>query len=205
MMKYQKMVKTAKALDKAFAILQRLIITCAAVVVLIVGAFTVATVVNPDFAIGTKPNAVDIGPVTFTLGEVAMPDNNTVLTYAWIMAVAAVAYIVIMWFLLGVVRRILKPMTEGEPFTPFVSKEIRKLAFFSLAIGVISNVASAIETFAAVHLFDLSNLPQNSLIQSVRANLSFDVTFIVIFFVLLLASYIFQYGQELQQLSDETL
>lgn len=92
-MKYQKMVKTAKALNKAFKILQRLMVICGVVEVLIVGIFTVTAFVNPDFPIGTGPNTVSIGSLTFTLGEGAIPDNRTVLTYAWIIAVAAAAFV----------------------------------------------------------------------------------------------------------------
>lgn len=204
-MNFEKMVKIAKALNRVFKILQRVIIICAAVVVFILGVFTVINYINPDYVIGTEFKSVDIGPLTFTLTDAATLNSNTILTYAWIIAAAAVVYIVILLFVLSVFRRILKPMAEGEPFAPFISREIRRLAFFSLAIGVISNVFSAIGTFAAVHLFNLSGLLQNSQVQSIRANFNFDVTFVITFFVLLLASYIFQYGEELQKLSDETL
>ena len=42
-------------------------------------------------------------------------------------------------------------------------------------------------------------------IQSITANSQIDLTFLVVFFILLLVSYIFRYGEELQQQVDETL
>ena len=36
-------------------------------------------------------------------------------------------------------------------------------------------------------------------------NFEFDLTFLVLWAVLTLTSYVFRYGEELQQLSDETL
>ena len=43
------------------------------------------------------------------------------------------------------------------------------------------------------------------MIRSVTVNYTFDLGFVIVFFVLLLMSYIFSYGAQLQQLSDETL
>lgn len=204
-MKTEKMVKTAKALDKVFKILQRVIIIFAAVSVIILGIFTVMNAVNHNAVIGTDFNIVNIGPLTFELAEEAAPDNNAILIYTWIMAAIAVAFIVIVHYVLGTFRKILKPMTEGNPFAPSVSKEIRKIAFASLAVGVIYNVMAFVEALNAIRIFELNRLLQNSQIQSVVVNFHFDVTFVIVFFVLLLVSYIFRYGEELQKLSDETL
>ncbi len=204
-MKTGKMVNTAKALDKVFRILQRVIIICAAVSVIVLGIFTLMNAVNHNAVIGTDFNVVNIGPLTFELAEEIVPGNNAILIYAWIMAAAAIAFIAIVCYALGVFRKILKPMTEGNPFAPFVSNEIRKLAFASLAIGVVCNVMAFIEALNVILVFDLNSLLQDSQIQSVNVNFHFDVTFVIVFFVLLLVSYIFRYGEELQKLSDETL
>ena len=133
------------------------------------------------------------------------PDHNAFLLYAWIMTAAAVAIIAVVCYAIRIIRRILAPMTQGNPFHPTVGKEIRRLAFASLIIGVIQNIMSAVETLNMLRVFDLNTLFQNSQIQSVTANFRFDLGFLVVFFVLLLMSHIFTYGEELQKLSDETL
>ncbi len=204
-MKMEKMVRTAKTLDKVFKILQWVGMICAAVTALVLGIVTVMNAIDPDSFIGTAFHAVDIGPLTFQLAEEAAPDSSTILRYIWILAAAAIAFVAILCYVLGILRRILKPMTQGRPFAPFVSKEIRRLAFASLAVGVIYNVMSALETWGAIRFLDLTSLLQNSQIRSVTANFSCDVTFVIAFLVLLLVSYIFQYGEELQKESDETL
>lgn len=202
-MQHQKMIKMAKVLGKVFGILQRLTVLCAAVAMILLSVFTIVNAVNPDFIAGADLGSVHIGALTFAFSGGMMP--NAILIYVWIMVVGAIAYIAVLYYVLGVFRRILKPMADGNPFAPFVSDEIRKLAFSGLAIGVISNLMTFMETLAAVRIFDLSSLLQSSQVQNVSVNFHFDATFVILFFVLLLVSYIFRYGEELQKLSDETL
>jgi len=72
-------------------------------------------------------------------------------------------------------------------------------------LGVVQNVAGAVETVNAIRNFGLDRLVTGGQIVSVTANFSVDLTFLLVFFLLLLTSYIFRYGAELQKLSDETL
>lgn len=204
-MEREKMIKTAKALDKLFRILQRIIIICAAVSVVVIGIFTVINAIGLNSAIGTDFHSVDIGPLTLELAEEVAPDNNAILIYAWTMAAAAIAIIAVGCYTISIIRKILAPMTQGDPFHPTVGKEIRRLAFASLVIGIIQNIMGVVETLSMPHIFHLDTLLQDSQIRSVTTNFSYDLSFIVVFFVLLLMSYIFHYGEELQKLSDETL
>ena len=204
-MEREKMIKTAKALDKLFRILQRIIIICAAVSVVVIGIFTVINAIGLNSTIGTDFHSVDIGPLTLELAEEVAPDNNAILIYAWTMAAAAIAIIAVGCYTISIIRKILAPMTQGDPFHPTVGKEIRKLAFASLIIGIIQNIMGAVETLSMPRIFHLDTLLLDSQIRSVTTNFRYDLSFIVVFFVLLLMSYIFHYGEELQKLSDETL
>lgn len=209
-MKPHKMASTAKVLEKVLKILQRVAIVCIVVAVVLLGILTVLTLmnaINPNAVIGTDFNVVVIGSLTFELAEEFTSNNSAVLVCAWSMATAAVIFIVLICYALGIIRKILMPMAEGNPFTPGVGREIRKLAFLSLAIGAAFNLFGVIEAIIAFHFFDMNSLIQNSQIQSVTTNFRFDVVFaiVIVFFVLLLLSYIFRYGEELQKLSDETL
>lgn len=201
----EKIARTAKGLDKALRIIRGIILVGAVVCAAVLGVFTVVNVVSHGSTAVGNYSAVDIGPLTFALtGEVA-PDHNAFLLYAWIMTAAAVAIIAVVCYAIHIIRRILAPMTQGNPFHPTVGKEIRRLAFASLIIGVIQNIMGAVETLNMLRVFDLNTLLQNSQIQSVTANFRYDLGFFVVFFVLLLMSHIFTYGEELQKLSDETL
>lgn len=198
-MEKEKMVKTAKALDTFFKILKRIVMICAVVCVTALGIFTVTDLIAPDSVTGKYFDFVYIDPHTFAFSEKAAHDNKVVLIYTWIMVTAAVAIIFAACYAINIIRRILAPMTQGDPFHPTVGKEIRKLAFASLAIGIIQNIMNVVDTLKVFTPF------QNSPIETDTVNFLFAPGLLVVFFVLLLMSYIFQYGEELQKLSDETL
>ena len=56
-----------------------------------------------------------------------------------------------------------------------------------------------------VFVFDLPALLISEKIVHIGSMFSVDLTFLIYWAILLLLSYVFRYGEELQQLSDETL
>ena len=204
-----KLMKTSKKLDTFFKVSQRIIKIAMIVAVGVVAVLTVANFVNPDAVIAEGYYSIDVGSVTINLTEgYSTEDNNMVLSYVWIVMGLAAAAGVAVYYALGQVRKILQPMTEGNPFHPTVSTNIRKIAYVSIVLGVIANVVSFLQSFGAVAMIEkikLLDYVKEGTIQSITANSQIDLTFLVVFFILLLVSYIFHYGEELQQQVDETL
>lgn len=204
-----KLMKTSKKLDTFFKVSQRIIKIAMIVAVGVVAVLTVANFVNPDAVIAEGYYSIDVGSVTINLTEgYSTEDNNMVLSYVWIVMGLAAAAGVAIYYALGQVRKILQPMTEGNPFHPTVSTNIRKIAYVSIVLGVIANVVSFLQSFGAVAMIEkikLLDYVKEGTIQSITANSQIDLTFLVVFFILLLVSYIFRYGEELQQQVDETL
>ncbi len=196
---------TARRLNTFFKVLQKIILVCIIVVVAVLLVLTIANAVNPDAVIGTELNSVDIGNISLVLEEELTPDNDSILAYVWVYTFLGIVCAAVVWIALGYIRKILYPMGEGQPFHPDTSRYIKKLAILSLVLGVAQNIGSVVTTLAALRSFGLDKLVANGVIRSVSANFTLDLGFIVIFFVLLLTSYIFSYGAELQKLSDETL
>jgi hypothetical protein len=204
-----KLMNTAKKLDTFFKVLQKIMKITLIVVVCILAVLTIANFVTPDEVIANGYYSVDLGSITIELTESYSPqDNHMFLAYLWLGIGPAAIVVIALYYALGQIRKILKPMSEGNPFDSTVSVNIRKIAYVSIVLGIVANVASFIETFVAIKMIDRFNLLENvkeGTIQSVTANFSMDVTFLVVFFILLLISYIFRYGEELQQQVDETL
>ena len=71
--------------------------------------------------------------------------------------------------------------------------------------GIVGNAGKLLETSAALRFFNFEALTATGDIRSITVNHTFDLTFLLVFFLLLLVSYIFRYRTELQRLSDETL
>ena len=200
----KKLINISQKLDTLFKILQRITAIGTLVAILVVLVLTVVNAINPDAVIGENLN-VDIGPITVELAQELAPDNRAILTYTWGMIVVGAVFAAGIYYALSLVRKILQPMMEGKPFDSMVGQNIRKIGFVTLVLGIIQNVAVLIDTIGAVKTFQLIDMNADAVVRSVTVNYSLDLTFLIVFFVLLLMSHIFNYGTELQQLSDETL
>ena len=67
------------------------------------------------------------------------------------------------------------------------------------------NVVQIVSTAMMVIGFDLEKLLLNEKITHITINATLDATFLLTGAILLFLSYIFRHGEQLQQLSDETL
>ena len=201
----EKLISISKKLDTFFKVLQKIIFGGIAAAVLVTIILTIVNLINPGAVIGEDFHIVDIRPITIELAQELAPNNNTILMYVWAVVVLGIVSAALIYRGLGLLRKILKPMTEGKPFDSGIGQNIKKIGYIALILGVAQNVGSIIETTAAIHAFRLTALADSGAVRSITANYTFDVSFLIVFFVLILMSYIFDYGTELQQLSDETL
>ena len=204
-MELKKLSSTAGKLNVFFKVLQKILVVTTIVAACVLAVLTIANVVDPGTVIGTELNVVDIGPISIELVEEHTPSNTRILAYAWIYAGLGALCAAVICLGLGYIRKILMPMAEGRPFHADTSRYLKKLAVLSLVLGIAQNVGGAVEAFSALRSFGLDKLVESGIIRSVTINYTLELGFIVVFFVLLLMSYIFAYGAQLQQLSDETL
>lgn len=204
-MNLDKLSTTARRLSVFFRVMQRILGISMIVILCVLAVLTIANHVNPSTVIGTELNVLDIGPITIELAEEHTPSNAAILRYAWAYAALGAAAAFGICLALAWVRRILAPMAQGQPFHPDTARYLKKLAWLSLALGVLYNIWQAVEAAVALRSFGLDKLMESGVIRSVTVNYTLEAGFLVIFFVLLLMSYLFSYGAELQKLSDETL
>ena len=94
---------------------------------------------------------------------------------------------------------------SGEPFREGVSKKLNYLARYVCGLGIGINLQKIVSNVLITQAFDLPNLLLSDKITEVDFFFVFDFSFLLVVGILLLLSYIFRYGEELQQLSDETL
>ena len=200
-----KLVKTARVIDKILNVVQKITVVATIVSSIMFAIFAVVGFVMPDALIGTEFNVFDIGILTFEVAEGITPNNNAMLTYTLTLLITTVIYMPLFYYFLKVIRKVLKPMTEGNPFSSSVSKDVKKLAIVYLIIGIMDNIYIWVMTFTTMHIYNIEKVIESSNITSITANYHLDFTCVVIFFVLLLLSHIFKHGEKLQQLSDETI
>ena len=204
-MENKKMIGTAQKLDVLFKILQVIIVVGLIASCVIMIALTVINRMNPDVLSGTVNYSFTMGPASVELTPEQTPDFAAVLPLGWVAFALSGTAALAVWFCLKYIRDILKPMKQGNPFHSEVVKDFKKLAWVVMITGIVRNIVNWVGTGIAVAQWNLAELANVAGIQSVQVNVDFEFGFLVVFFGLLLMSYIFEYGTSLQQLSDETL
>lgn len=203
----EKLIKTATKLDKVFKVFQTLFTVLAIVAAVFVGIILLGWLLswNPD-TIATGYESLDIGFLELQIADAFAPDKWMVLLEAAIMLALTSICCVIGHFEVKCIRAILQPMTQGQPFSGAVSKNLKKLAILSIVVGIALNCTVLAEQIITVCAYDLPGLLLSDKITHIAINFgTFDLSFLVYSAILLLLSYVFRYGTQLQELSDETL
>ena len=112
---------------------------------------------------------------------------------------------ILMLYGIKIARKILKPMKEGLPFDESIPKNLKNLGILTLIGGGIWSITKLIIDTTTFNAYHISELFRPEIVTKVELTASLDTTFLIIAAVFFLLSYIFQYGAELQKLSDETL
>ena len=197
---------TAKKLDKileiAYIVLGAMsvgFIVCAALI-----AVAYIFKLDPSM-IGTAYENFDIGFLELTVAEDYVPNKWLVLLQAAITLLVGCRLMYEGRRGVGYIREILLPMKEEKPFDAVVSTNLKKLAKLSITLGILYNIIILSEQVMTVFVYGLPQLLISEKIIHVDGMFQVDLTFLIYWAILLLLSYVFRYGEELQQLSDETL
>jgi len=197
---------TAKKLDKVFEIVHIVLgaLAIAAIVFIVLIGLAYVLKWDPEM-IGTGYASFDIGFLELDVAENYSPDKWLVLLQAAITLAVSCRLLYDGRRGVGYIREILKPMTEEKPFDSVVSTNLKKLARLSINLGILWNVIILAEQIMVVFVYDLPGLLISEKITHVGGMFHVDLTFLIYWAILMLLSYVFRYGEQLQQLSDETL
>lgn len=202
----EKLTTAAKKLDKVFhiadSVLLALAVASGVFIVLIGLAYVLGW--DPEF-IGTGYTSFEVGFLELEIAEAWSPDKWLVLAQIAITLIVGCGAILTGRQGIGCIRAILLPMTQGQPFHGAVSINLKKLAKISIVLGVLWNIIMLSEQIMMVFVYDLPGLLISEKVTHVGGLFQLDLTFVVYWGILMLLSYIFSYGEQLQQLSDETL
>lgn len=198
--------ETAKTIDKILQILEIVVKIgfVAAIVGLVIVVVGLVFNLNPEW-IGTGYGSLELGSLELEIAENTIPDKRLILMPVAIEMLISLFVAGMMLRAIRCIRSIVQPMMDGSPFFQGVGEKIKTLAKYCFILGIKVNLLHIISTTLIVTSFDLENLLTNDMITSVTINAPLDGTFLLTGAVLLLLSYIFRHGEQLQQLSDETL
>ena len=91
------------------------------------------------------------------------------------------------------------------PFDVRVANHIKKLAKYILAGGIVFNILEVCRIMQFKQTINFDLLFNTKYVTQINFDIRLHLSFLVFAALIYLLSYIFRYGQELQQLSDETL
>ena len=197
---------SAKKLDKVFEIVHIVLGALAIACIVGVALIGVAYILKWDPSmIGTGYENFDVGFLELTVAENYAPDKWMILLQAAITLAVSCRLLYDGRRGVGYIREILNPMKEEKPFDSIVSTNLKKLAKLSINLGIFYNIIILSEQILAVFVYNLPGLLLSEKITHVGGMFNIDLTFLIYWAILLLLSYVFRYGEQLQQLSDETL
>lgn len=203
------MSKTARLLDKLCVFLYwTLILTVAAAIVAVI-FLTVNYLRTGAFLKLDLLNLLHFGNLNVMLApgalrEALLPGFEPWLLVLFLLVPAALW---IYFLMVSTVRNILKPFINRTPFQETVAKNLSRLAALLVINAVLSVVGTLIVDHMVRHFLDLNKLfvTGQQLLSVGWENSSIEAAPFIFAAVLFLLSKVFQYGQELQTLSDETL
>lgn len=160
---------------------------------------------NPDVTNGVLTiNGITLDYIHFYSEEGMVVEQSQLLKMN--LLTLPVYFLQVPLFCYGVqqLRRILNLVIQQRPFSG-TSQILKKIGVVSLIIALIENL-----TDWAIHQhmelgYRLSSLFLGSSITEVTFDHQWDNTFLIVAAVVFILSGVFHYGEELQQLSDETL
>ena len=197
---------TAKKLDKVFEITGIVLFAVSIACIVLFALIGLAYVLKWDpEMIGTDYENFDIGFLELTVAPQYAPNKWLVLLQAAITLAAGFRLCYDGRRGTRYIREILKPMIEEKPFAAIVSTNLKKLAHLSINLGILFNVIILAEQIMVVFVYDLPALLISEKITHVGGLFNVDLTFLIYWAILMLLSYVFSYGEQLQQLDDETL
>ena len=198
-----KVMKISKGLN-TFAGIARTMLKVAAIIIAV--AVVILLFVSPHHEMWRN------GTYTLGLGQFSLeliPDGFITPETIRLLMIGGLSFCIPLLLLsakyLHIIQDILTPMSQGKPFDKSVSGSLRKLSFITLIIGTINEVGNAVSVLVPISCFDPSILFNPEYVSGYTLGTVLNLNFLLPCAVLYLMSHVFRYGEELQQLSDETL
>jgi len=142
----------------------------------------------------------------FANGKEPNMTTKLLITEIIIEVCAAVFQLAVNMFLIITFGKLLRPLTQGQPYDGTVSRTLKKLGVGCILIGIGKNVISYLLAWAGAHrmaAFLNGHVPDT--INSINAQFGINLGLIFIGALILVFSLVFRYGEELQVQADETL
>ena len=201
-MENEKLIKNATIIDRILKILQGF----AAAGVIVAALFIPLTLIFGEKMIASA-DRLTIGELQLKLsGDMsAYLDMARIKSSIVVMLIGAILTAAAVWYCLRVLREILAPMKEGQPFASGIADKIRKLGWTVLVTGAIAEIGGMITSIFELRAYQIDKIVSAGPVSEISYNYGFRLWFVLAALIIFFLSYVFRYGEALQKESDETL
>lgn len=200
----EKLIRTSRILDKLFKVIRYITVVVGVICIpLLIVSFFLPESWYADI-VGTANTSIWLDTIKLQLNQ-SIPISGTLKSAVSVILLLAVMGCGVIAYGLQLLRNIIAPMKEGNPFSNAVSCNLRRLGWLIVIGSVVYSVISAISLHFISGLYDLTSLFKEGSVEGIMVNYRYNAAFLIVAALLFLLSYIFRYGEELQRQSDETL
>ncbi len=147
-----------------------------------------------------------LGNVSLALADSASANINLLKVDAGATMIVLIASAAVLCYGITILRKILACMIKEQPFDGTVSVNIKKLGELIAVASVALNVITAMGDVLLYKVGNLAEVLKSDAIASVAVDVTMvDAKMLFLGVLVILLSYVFKYGEELQQQADETL
>ncbi len=198
----EKLKKTARVIDTIVKIVRGVSIGAAIACVVLFVIALLLPASEYGKLVSTADMTIGLGPVRLQLTR-PLEAGGSLRPLICAMLGICVPVLALMAWCMHLLHRVLLPMSEGRPFDGTVSKTLMKLGWATLITTVAAEVMETVLVTLELGLYDLNELFAPGLVSGYTVG--FNTGDLIAPVLILLLSYVFRYGEELQRQSDETL
>lgn len=199
----EKLMKTSKTVDTILKVVYKILQVAGIIIFIGVGICLVAEAL--DKLPPAELAAISFGDVKLQFAKPQMVDNSFMVVEMGITMVMALIAIAVTCYLIKVLRRVLVPMSAGQPFGGTVSTDIKKLGITIIAGGIIMDILESVGSNLAFYMYDVAEMFLSENISNITVDGEIGMGSVLAGVLVIMLSYVFRYGEELQKQADETL
>ena len=191
--------KTLK-LAGSFLKIARVFVIAIGIIVL----FSILVVKGSNSIVSETTASVILGNLKVSLNQPQLAQqilNSSAFPFA---VLIVVAFCIIFYLGLRELGKIVEEALQSSVFSKNISKRLIHLSWYVIVGGMIHNLSIFVSALR-INSMNLMQIFNASVVTGIDLQYSYDVSFIAVAFVLFLLAKVFEYGAQLQQLSDETL
>ena len=148
---------------------------------------------------------LDLDFVKLHLAEEYAQIGGLLLNHMDLVLISGILICIAVRYGIGYLRKVLAPMKEGRPFDGDTPVYLKKIAWVILIGGGLIQVLGIAGRAMMIRALPMDAIFASAAIERVEYVFTVDFGFVCLACAVLLLSRIFEYGQRLQQESDETL